>query len=599
MSLLVCEEDVRLRASKGQLRVEFRGASAREVDAKKVQIGDHVELSLEGVEFETLENATPRDVPWQIVFSTRMVMKVCHDVPCTEVVTANRKLLQFKNSNGWDTINVNVPQEESVVSFESPMPDEDDAFMYPPAPFTQQPTTPRRQNEWTYKRKGDLLETSPLYLQNLFEDEGYNLEAELERPKKRPRFSSSYRLVDRTPSPSPAGEGEGVQDVFGFMPEIDLEAARLAAMTDEPLVIFRDEPTPNEPLTIFQDPPNREAGDHPTWIDMPPPPLPPLDTQFNNIEDEIPDSPSLQPVPSPQLPLVSPFLHRGLSGDYVTADEDSRTDGSEVLDTQEVAALRTELQSPTPTPVKGTLRDPGDSAPDDDPFAPVSAISAENSRPTSSAGESEQDSLFDEMSDREDSRARPRSRSPLPGPSPLRKVQRAKTPERSPTASRSKLRLQITSSISASAETPQPNDTPLSTAPRTPYLYLPTPSPKVTANDHMSFPFSPQGRLEFGRSSPEASDSPRGQKRKLLRQSLDSAPTDLSTYFGRSDPHATDYSDTEKGAASESPSSPIVEESPYKRRSSIHEPLLQRRRSTIHFKSGITTPVSVFVHPRE
>jgi hypothetical protein len=81
MSLLVCEEDVRLRASKGQLRVEFRGASAREVDSKKIQIGDHVELSLEGAEFETLENATPRDVPWQIVFSTRMAMKVCHDIP--------------------------------------------------------------------------------------------------------------------------------------------------------------------------------------------------------------------------------------------------------------------------------------------------------------------------------------------------------------------------------------------------------------------------------------------------------------------------------------------------------------------------------------
>jgi hypothetical protein len=76
LSLLVCEEDFRLRGSKGQLRANFRGASARTLDAKKVQIGDTVQISLEGAELEVLENATPRDVPWAIVFSTRLVMKV-------------------------------------------------------------------------------------------------------------------------------------------------------------------------------------------------------------------------------------------------------------------------------------------------------------------------------------------------------------------------------------------------------------------------------------------------------------------------------------------------------------------------------------------
>jgi hypothetical protein len=76
LSLLVCEEDFRLRGSKGQLKVNFRGASARALDEKKVQIGDKVQLSLEGAELEALENATPRDVPWAIVFSTRLVMKV-------------------------------------------------------------------------------------------------------------------------------------------------------------------------------------------------------------------------------------------------------------------------------------------------------------------------------------------------------------------------------------------------------------------------------------------------------------------------------------------------------------------------------------------
>lgn len=76
MSLLVCEEDFRLRNSKGQLRVDFRGAAAREVDLRKVQIGDRVQLSLEGAQLNDLSDATARDVPWSVVFSSRLAMKV-------------------------------------------------------------------------------------------------------------------------------------------------------------------------------------------------------------------------------------------------------------------------------------------------------------------------------------------------------------------------------------------------------------------------------------------------------------------------------------------------------------------------------------------
>lgn len=76
LSLLVCEEDFRLRNSKGQLRVDFRGASARAVDSREVQIGNRVQLSLEGAQLEVLENATAGDVPWAVVFSTRLAMKV-------------------------------------------------------------------------------------------------------------------------------------------------------------------------------------------------------------------------------------------------------------------------------------------------------------------------------------------------------------------------------------------------------------------------------------------------------------------------------------------------------------------------------------------
>ena len=76
LSLLVCEEDFRLRSNRGQLRVDFRGPSARAVDDMGVQIGDRVQLSLEGAGLEQLDTATAGDVPWAVVFSARLAMQV-------------------------------------------------------------------------------------------------------------------------------------------------------------------------------------------------------------------------------------------------------------------------------------------------------------------------------------------------------------------------------------------------------------------------------------------------------------------------------------------------------------------------------------------
>lgn len=77
LSIIASEEDFRLRLSKGQLRVNFGGACANAVDTRGLQIGDQVMISLEGAVFEELSNATTRDVPWSITFTSRLVMKVC------------------------------------------------------------------------------------------------------------------------------------------------------------------------------------------------------------------------------------------------------------------------------------------------------------------------------------------------------------------------------------------------------------------------------------------------------------------------------------------------------------------------------------------
>lgn len=76
LSITASEEDFRLRLVRGQLRVNFNGLCAGAVEARGLQIGDKVMISLEGASCEELANATSRDVPWVLAFTSRLVMKV-------------------------------------------------------------------------------------------------------------------------------------------------------------------------------------------------------------------------------------------------------------------------------------------------------------------------------------------------------------------------------------------------------------------------------------------------------------------------------------------------------------------------------------------
>lgn len=81
----------------------------------------------------------------------------------------------------------------------------------------------------------------------------------------------------------------------------------------------------------------------------------------------------------------------------------------------------------------------------------------------------------------------------------------------------------------------------------------------------------------------------RGQKRKLLRQTLDSASTDLSAYFGRPKQTAIEEESTaQKENLASEPITPATEE--------VSETFAPppRRESSDQFKSGITTPLSDF-----
>lgn len=76
LSITASEEDFRLRLDRGQLRVNFNGPCASAVEARGLQIGDKVVINLEGASYEELANATSRDVPWALTFTSRLVMKV-------------------------------------------------------------------------------------------------------------------------------------------------------------------------------------------------------------------------------------------------------------------------------------------------------------------------------------------------------------------------------------------------------------------------------------------------------------------------------------------------------------------------------------------
>jgi hypothetical protein len=79
LKVLLAEPDFRLRRSKGQVRVQFSGSSARFVSETGIGSGDEVFLSLDGVGWIKDESAgqTPgRSIDWELKFSERLVLKV-------------------------------------------------------------------------------------------------------------------------------------------------------------------------------------------------------------------------------------------------------------------------------------------------------------------------------------------------------------------------------------------------------------------------------------------------------------------------------------------------------------------------------------------
>jgi len=78
LTVLLAEPDFRLRKTKGQVRVQFAGSSARIVFEAGIGSGDEIILSLDGAEWMKHE-ATPqtpgRGIEWDLKYTERLVLQ--------------------------------------------------------------------------------------------------------------------------------------------------------------------------------------------------------------------------------------------------------------------------------------------------------------------------------------------------------------------------------------------------------------------------------------------------------------------------------------------------------------------------------------------
>jgi hypothetical protein len=81
VAFLLAEPDFRLRRSKGQVRVQFSGSSAKAIAKAGIASGDEITLCLDGVEWmrDETELSTPgRGVEYELKFTERLLLQVSY-----------------------------------------------------------------------------------------------------------------------------------------------------------------------------------------------------------------------------------------------------------------------------------------------------------------------------------------------------------------------------------------------------------------------------------------------------------------------------------------------------------------------------------------
>ncbi|RDW93106.1 uncharacterized protein DSM5745_00428 [Aspergillus mulundensis] len=345
LSLLLAEPDFRLRRSNGQVKVFFHGQVAEEVARTHIGIGDKVYLSLAGSRLTKNDAATQtpgKGVSWDVHFDAAAFLEVWRDSKLLSTVKVDRE------SN-------------------TPPPTDNIAPSTPAANGGAHTFGPSGSTSWQSpaflgKSRISFGFTDPA-IEPLVEEDGYVPG----KGRKRPRFSmrsNEWRVIDEPESPrdkelpedwmatfdeeletgSDAGEEPVVQasedsaipassaDVPEIAPAVGSDASMVDAEPDasisvpvEPAVPDASTSVPGEPAepdastsvpgepavpdastSLVGEPAGQSKGDDALFVrpgNVPGTKLVGLD----RISHLPTDTPRLHPVPSPGLPLPSPF----------------------------------------------------------------------------------------------------------------------------------------------------------------------------------------------------------------------------------------------------------------------------------------------------
>ena len=278
LSLLLAEPDVRLRSAKGQLKVTFQGAGARQVAKSQLGIGDIVLLRIDHAEWKDTGDAvlTPgKKVQWDLHFKSRVVLEV----------RRNGDLLTTIDYEGSET----PPPTLGAASQDARLQQADGFHANSSVVFTT-PAAGRSKRI----SSGSFIDAS---LDPFADDDGFIL-GKGRKKTKFGRTSGSWRLVDERET------GEHEDDSRALSEESNAPIVTQTILSTPPSTSVPSE------VIIVDENSSKEAG--PSEVSMPPPltsfqPNPHTASEAHPETDRL-RTPRLHPLASPGLPMVSPLI---------------------------------------------------------------------------------------------------------------------------------------------------------------------------------------------------------------------------------------------------------------------------------------------------
>jgi hypothetical protein len=278
LSLLLAEPDVRLRSAKGQLKVTFHGAGARQVAKSQLGIGDIVLLRIDHAEWKDTGDAvlTPgKKVQWDLHFKNRVVLEG----------RRNGDLLTTIDYEGSET----TPPALEAASQDARLQQADGFHANSSVVFTTLAAGRSQRIS-----SGSFIDAS---LDPFADDDGFIL-GKGRKKTKFGRTSGSWRLVDE-------GEtGEHEDDSRAPSEESVAPIVTQTVLSPPPSTFVPSE------VIILDGNSSQEAS--PSEVAMPPP-LTPFQQRLPTASEADPETdclttPRLHALASPSLPMVSPLV---------------------------------------------------------------------------------------------------------------------------------------------------------------------------------------------------------------------------------------------------------------------------------------------------